>query len=1214
MSAALSPDTPSAPPKILVVDDVAANLEAMRLMLASLRVEVIVAGSGQQALSLFLDHTFALILLDVQMPEMDGFEVARMIRGVESEQLTPIIFLTAVHRDELHKITGYQAGAVDYIEKPVDDVVLLSKVAIFLELHRARQEREHTLALLRRSEAKFRSMVDHVGIGMVWFDAEAGRLLEVNTAFANMLGYDTPAELLGKSIADVTHPDDLGISQEKIHSLKGGTLPSFQLEKRYVGKDGRVIWGRVTASRVPSPATITQSHVAAIEDVTSYRRLRAQLEESEARFRAVANSAPVLIWVAGTDRLCTWFNQRWLDFTGQTLEQEQDNGWEKGIHPDDRQRCIEIYVDHFDRRASFSMTYRLRRHDGVWRWILDNGVPRFDESGTFVGYIGSCTDITDQRAAEEALHAQKGELQQLKERYQQLFANSPDAYLIMEIDGGVISDCNHAAEVMLRGDRSRILGKRPDQLSPPLQPNGKTSLEAAGQIIKECLQNGRHRFEWVHRRLDGIDFWAEVTISVTVVDGRSVLFVAWRDVSDRKRIEQALQEEFKKNKQFSAIMDDVNAYVYIKDRHRRYRYANRLTLELFQCTAEALVGLSDEQFFSTPDALEHLISVDQRVLEHGETTREEITVSLRPNGETRVYLEAKRPLYDVDGTIWGLSGVSTDITQQKQIEAALRENQARLVEARERAEQANRAKSEFLANMSHEIRTPMNAILGMADLLWESELKPEQRKFVHVFRSAGENLLGIINDVLDLSKIEASQLVLEHLPFNLPDEMAVVCDIMAMKARGKGIQLIHHVNPEVPEYVAGDPARLRQIFLNLLSNAVKFTERGGILFDATLRKAPTSESITGGRVAVAFRVKDTGIGIPPDRLSSIFDHFVQVDASITRRYGGTGLGLAIVKRLIDAMGGEIQVESQPGQGTTFACTIPLEIGEAGIESPPPNLRGVRVLAVDDVEHNRLIFRKYLEEMEATVDEAPDGYAALEMMERAIAENRPYHLVLVDVRMPNVDGFQLIDCWQASGQDNLPIVILTSEHKESYLHRCEEAGIEHYLIKPVRRMDLIRTVERLLDAKKVIPNPVPISPSQRPPTSILLVDDSEDNRLLIEAYLREYPCTLQNAENGAVALDRMRTNHFDLVLMDVQMPVMDGYTATRAWRRLEKQQGLPRLPIIALTAYALKEDIAHSIEAGCDTHLAKPVRKKGLIEMIERYANQTGSDPCPPASP
>ncbi|MBF0417291.1 MAG: PAS domain S-box protein [Magnetococcales bacterium] len=1070
--------------------------------------------------------------------------------------------------------------------------VMLGLLLLYYHSVRRRlSEQQQASEALRISEAKFRAMFDHAGIGLVRADPRESRILEANQAFASMLGYPSPEALRGRLIAEFSHPDDMEVNQRCIEKLRDHRILTYQLEKRYRTLEGGEVWGRLNVSLIPGVEGEPDFMAAAIENITTIRELRFRLEESEARFRVVANSAPVLIWMAGLDMNCDWFNQRWLAFTGRTLEQETGDGWIANVHPDDRESCMSIYTAHFQRRESFSMIYRLRRHDGAWRWLMDNGAPRLDEQGNFAGFIGSCTDVTERLAIEQALQEQEQALQRVKKRYQLLFDNSPDAYLIMELDGGIISDCNGAAERMLHGTCAQILGQRADQLSPSCQPDGQTSREAAARIIQECQECGHHRFEWVHQRLDGEAFWVEVTISLIHLEDRRALLVAWREITERKQAEERLRRS---EQMFRTVLDFTYDWEYWVDHETRIVFMSP--------SCESITGYSAQRFMDDPSLLMAIIhpedmalmSAHRALLESSEAGNIDFRI-IRPDGSICWISHGCRPVYGAQGEYLGRRASNRDISDRKRMEEEL-------LQAKNAAEAANLAKSDFLANMSHEIRTPMNAILGMADLLWESELQPGQRKFVQVFRSAGENLLGIINDVLDLAKIEAGQLTLETIPFELAEQVNVVGDIMAMRISAKGLQWIQHIHPSVPEWLTGDPTRLRQIFLNLLSNAVKFTERGFIRLEAR-RVSPPEEAYGDERVWIGFQVSDTGIGIPRDRLAQIFDNFVQADTSITRRFGGTGLGLAIVKQLVAKMGGMIQVESRAGEGATFTCTIPFLPCEAQVGTPLPELRGVRLLVVDDHEENRLVFREYMEMVHAEVDEAEDGLKALHMLEEAQAQQRPYRLVLLDVNMPTLDGPQMAECWRAANQAVLPILMLNSSHRDAEMHRYQALGVSHYLIKPVRRADLIRSVchalgldearERLgLECKEAV---------GESPRRILLVDDSEENRILVEAYLAGLSIELHMAENGLLALEAMRRQRFDLVFMDVRMPVMDGYTATRSWRRFEQQQGLASVPIVALTAHAMQEDVAQCLEAGCDAHLAKPLKKRQLLEMIERFA-------------
>jgi PAS domain S-box-containing protein len=670
------------------------------------------------------------------------------------------------------------------------------------------------------------------------------------------------------------------------------------------------------------------------------------------------------------------------------------------------------------------------------------------------------------------------------------------------------------------------------------------------------------------------------------------------EANEKERAEGTLYEE---RRMLRALIDNVPDFMYVKDVESRFVVANSsLARSIGVPDHEQLLGKTDRDFYAK-ELADAYLQDDQNVMRTKQPlfAREEECINER--GDNIFLLTTKVPLLDNHGEVTGIAGVGRDITARRKAEHAMQR-------ARETAEAASQAKSEFLANMSHEIRTPLNGVIGMTDLALDTDLTAEQREYLETVKMSSDSLLSVINDILDFSKIEAGKIDLEAVDFNLRDCLEMTLKTLALRTDEKGLELLCEIAPEVPEVVQGDSSRLRQVLVNLVGNAIKFTDKGEVALSVQL------EIKDGDDHLLRFTVSDTGIGIPIEKQRLIFDPFTQADTSTTRKYGGTGLGLTISSRLVNMMDGKIWVGSEIGRGTQFHFTAQFKHadGKTRIEAvtSPEILRGIKVLVTDDNATNRRILEGMLKRWDMQAKSVESGDEALAELSAAATAGEPYVLILTDMHMPRMDGFQLVErIRQMPKLSTASIIMLTSSASRGDAARCKGLGVSAYLPKPIRLSELREAIARVVGAREhkseiavvtidSVKDPRPAAEILR----ILLAEDNLVNQRLMTRLLEKRGHRVVVASNGREVLAALEKGSYDLVLMDIQMPEMNGMEATATIREKEKLTG-GHQPIVALTAHAMKGDQELCLAGGMDGYLTKPIRVQELDHVLDQFAGR-----------
>ncbi|MGC1676555.1 MAG: PAS domain S-box protein [Candidatus Binataceae bacterium] len=1130
------------------------------------------SGRWQAALGACAIGSFALLALVTREP----FAEMLWLRVLIAVVLAQVIVMM---------ITGYR-------RELEAQVLVLSRSDRRLRLEIAQREKAERRGEL--SAATTRTVFENLNDIAIIGTLSDHTFAMVNQAFETAFGRSR-AEILGRPIKEV----DFWVSAQQRERFAaeleaGRMVRNLEADFRLAG--GRIITALV--SGVPLELDGRLCGVAMIRDITSMSQARENLEQTKVRLRAILDASLDAISIYNErQNKFTYANQRMYHALG--LEPSQVLGRSfSGLN---------IWADpettrEYDRRLEadgsvLNMEAEFRHSDGSLVPALISSVrTEIDGEPCVVSFTREITllkqkerDLEAARAELarqlEALRASETLLAENEAKLLTIFNANRDYIAINGFPKGEFIDVN---DEFIRGSglpRDQIIGHFTRELGfwtdDAQLASFMDQLRAKGEV----------------RNLPA-DLWVAGQIVPHLVSGviielggnKAILTIA-RDISDFRAAQESLhQSEATLRKVFDANFDSIT----ITDMaDGNYLDVNGAFERNTGVARDTVIGKSFGRTGLWVDKAQRA-AFSGGIMAHGSVR--DMEADFRVQGGQVINCLISGVVLELGGKQCCLS-ITRDITALKRTEKAL-------VAASESAMQASRAKSEFLSSMSHEIRTPMNSILGMADLLAETEMTTEQRHYVQNLVSNGHALLALLSDILDLAKVESGHMTLEMAPFDLRDVIEKSAEAVAIRAHEKGLELLVRIAPETVTARIGDPLRLRQILINLIGNAIKFTSSGEIMVSVEPDHASAKSE------ALLFTVRDTGVGIAADQLESIFMPFTQADSSTTRRYGGSGLGLAIVRRLADLMNASVWAESEPDHGSVFHFSAALELQPGATGSADRSLAGKRVLVAADNATRRTIMREMLELMGAQCMTADSGTSAIAVFEDERAHGRMIDAVVIDNRMRGLSGIDTANRMHALGAPAQAISLMLASDEISQIGSL---ALGSWMVKPIAMADLRATIllgdnpaiaRAALAPRPAIASVIPIAPAAlviNRPLRIMLADDSADNRILVRAYLKNTPYQLDEAENGRIAIDKFISRPYDLVLMDMQMPEVDGYTATRAIREWEREHHQPRTPILALTASALDENLHRTQEAGCDAHITKPVRKATLLEAIHRAA-------------
>lgn len=1076
--------------------------------------------------------------------------------------------------------------------------LLLTAVFGILGISIARTLRKHREAqtALTQSESQHRRLFDEAPDAMVIHNLK--RVLYANDAAVALHGADTLEDLVGLDPVELV-PDNKreAVRDHRLTALNDGQIVKTEsLGRRRL--DGSVI--ETDTMGIPIRWNGEKCILIQSRDVTEKRAAQRSIADREAQLTAFMDHSPSVMFIKGLDGRTIMASRQHKDLYGLANSDVVGRHCREWMPPKTAELVVAQDHEIIETGRPGVRELALIRADGEMRTVSQVKFPIRNADGDIVGIGGVTTDITDIKEREEMSRQAQSAAERAQALLTAFLDHSPSGMYLKDRNMN-ITMVNRAFEKFYGVESADVIDRTTRTWMP------KHIADELDILDLEILRSG----EALDMEIEFANADGDLR---TLIYNKFPVFAPSGDIvgiggvnTDVTNIRRQEAEIMQTQARLSAYIDHIPMMVMLVDRDSRVLMANSRYEDFFGICADEMVGKTSKKWVE-PELYQSFSAENLQICQDQEPVTRIVRMR-NAAGQERVLQQIKFPIV-TGGDIPVVVGmILSDVTEQKNHERDIEQ-------ARDAAEAASRAKSAFLANMSHEIRTPMNGVFGMAELLAQTHMTPDQHRYLNTIRRSGEALLGVINNILDVSRIEAGEFRLDINTFDLHELVADAVELFAESASAKKIDIAHKISGNVPLRVQSDAVRLRQILVNLIGNAIKFTKDGEVVIRVT-RTGGTDE-----KAVIRFEVADTGIGIPVDQQAALFDPFQQADASITRKYGGTGLGLSIAQHIVGLMGGNIEIDSRPDIGSSFGFSISLSVDMAGTDDnrpSPENLCGKRLLIVDDNAVNREILSEFAIDWNMEFFAVSNAADAQNALLAAVDSGKPFDVALLDIVMPKMDGISLAE-W-IGGQKPLSttrLIALTSFNWDSDNTTSRKAGISHFVTKPVRRSELCRIIDDVLtntaetdSTTFSFATPGDLALRTWHGAKVLLAEDNPVNQELGIEYLMRLGCSVKVADNGAEAVDQFAKNSFDLILMDVQMPEMDGIDATRQIRDLEARNGSTRIPIIAATAHAFQDDREKCILAGMDDFLSKPYTRKDIVPVLDRWLKHSDfGEPAP----